>query len=95
MLNLADLTSLLVVAACSLSAAVCAHSAKASWRITALFAVAGLIVGVGFAMLSSRLAYRILKNESVSSLALYLLIPAIAISASVSAVVGVSLLILR
>jgi len=63
--------------------------------VTLLFAVGGLLVGVIFAMQTSKLAYYLLKKESALSSVIYSLLPIIAIPASIGIVIAVSHLILR
>jgi len=78
MLNLADFSALLMVVVgpiCGISAA---HAHKAGIVSLVLFGLAGLAIGFGAAMMSSKFAYAILRSKKFSAgvgLFFYSLVP--------------------
>ncbi|CAM3193794.1 hypothetical protein [Rariglobus hedericola] len=95
MLNLAGLTSLLIVAFSAFIAAAYANSEKASILIIVLFAVGGLGFGLISAFAVSKAAYWFLKKDSGVFIFLYMILPAVAIPAVLGSVIGISYLILK
>jgi hypothetical protein len=95
MLNLAGLTSLLIIAFSAFVAAAYANSEKASILTIILFAVGGLGFGIISAYAVSKLAYSFLKKNSGIFIFLYMVLPAIAIPAILGSVIGISYLILK
>ena len=95
MLNLAGLTSLLIVAFSAFIAAAYANSEKASILIIVLFTVGGLGFGLIFAFAVSKVAYAFLKKDSGVFTFLYMILPAVAIPIALGSVIGISYLILK
>ena len=78
MLNLADFTALLMILVGPFSGIAAAHAHKAGIVPIVLFGLVGLAIGFGVAMMSSKVAYSILRSKKLSSgvgLFFYSLVP--------------------
>jgi hypothetical protein len=78
MLNLADLFMLLMVLAGPLSGVGAAHAHKAGILSLVVFGLIGLAIGVSVAVMSSKLAYSILRSKQLPAgvgLLFYSLVP--------------------
>ena len=64
MLNLADLGSLMTIFFSTVTGAAAAHAQKAGLFSVILFAIGGFLLGILFAIASSKLAYRALARSS-------------------------------
>jgi hypothetical protein len=65
MLNFADLSVLLMMLAGPFSGVVVAHQHKLGTPSLILFGLAGLVIGLGVGMLSSKVAYTILRSKKL------------------------------
>lgn len=87
-MNLADLTSLLVVLTGCLGAATASATTGAPWWVTLVCAIAGLVVGLLLGMLSGRIAYALLSVRSGWGMAGYVLFPVVALAGAGALVVS-------
>ena len=78
-MNLADLTSVLVVLTGFTCAAVASVSSGAPWWVTALFGIAGLLIGFLLSILSRRVCYALLNVENGFGFLGYMLFPFVAL----------------
>ena len=85
-MNLADLTTLLLLLTGLVSGAIASASASSSspWYLTALCALTGLLLSLLLAILTHKAAYKLLDSSANNALALtaYLLLPVVAIVAT-------------
>ncbi len=95
MLNLASLTSLVIVAFSAFVAAAYANTEKASVLTITVFAIGGLAFGFISAFAVSKVAYSLLKKDSGVFTILYMILPAVAIPSVLGSVIGISYLILK
>jgi hypothetical protein len=76
-MNLADLTSVLVVLTSFICAAMASATSGAPWWVTALFGIAGLLIGLLLAGLSNRISYALLNVKNGFGFIGYTLFPVV------------------
>ena len=87
-MNLADLTSVLIVLLSTIVSTAASFSSGAPWWLAILMSALGLILGIVLAFISSKLAYKFLGNKSkgfseIAYFVGYIILPAVSLSIAV------------